>query len=265
MGLTCSASRLPNGSNLMPRWSKVLLTLVIVTGVLAGLGEWGLRLAIPGIVQTAVREQLDLPRSTPVDVSLGGSALLAALGGGVGNVGVEVPDAPVADGVRASLKFHADRVPFAVTSGELSDATASIFVDAADLGPVISLLTGGVADSGKTNGGALTVGRSIDAFGFSVPIEATLKLSIVDGNVRVEPAGLSAVGFDLDASQLANATGGLLDPLLSPRLVCVADRLPAGITLRDVRVTTGGVRLDVALSDDFLSNDAARQLGTCAK
>lgn len=247
----------------MPRWLKVVIALLVSVGVLAGLAEWGLRLLVPGIVQSTVRSKLDLPKSHPVDVELGGSALLHALRGGVGDIEVDIPDAPVADGVVASLTFRADQVPFSVTTGDIADATATMFVPADKLGPVVSMLTSGVADSGKTSGGDLVVGRTVDALGFQVPIEATLKLAVEDGQVRVEPTGLSAVGFDLNAEQLAAATGGLLDPLLSSRLICVSDKLPAGVTLTQIRITTGGARVDVALAPDFLSNAEQRAPGTC--
>lgn len=247
----------------MPRWLKVTIALVVSVGVLAGLAEWGLRLLVPGVVESQVRSKLDLPKSHPVDVELGGSALLHAIQGGVGDIEVEIPDAPIADGVIATLTFRADQVPFAVTTGELTNPTAAIFVPAAELGPVISMLTSGVADSGKTSGGDLVVGRTIDALGFQVPIEATLKLSVEDGMVRVEPTGLSAVGFDLSAEQLAAATGGLLDPLLSSRVLCVSDRLPVGVTLEQIGITAGGARVGVSLAPDFLSNAEQRAPGTC--
>lgn len=248
----------------MPRWGKALIAIAVTLLVLAGAGELGLRSIIPGVVEGQVREQLNLPKSHPVDVALGGSTLLHALQGGVGNIDVEVPDAQVTDGVEATLSFHADRVPFAVTSGEMSGATASAYVSSANLGPVISTLTNGLADEGRTLGGSLIVGKTISAFGFSVPLEGTLKLSVTDGDVRVEPTGLSAVGFDLSTDQIVAATGGLLEPLLSARVVCIADQIPAGITLDGVDVATGGVRVDVVIADDFLSNAAERDLGTCA-
>lgn len=247
----------------MPRPLKVVIALVVSVGVLAGLAEWGLRLAIPGVVEKIAREELDLPRSHPVDVQLGGSALLYAIGGGVGDIEVEIPDAPVADGVRATLDFRADRSPFDPSQGEMDGVTAAIYVKTADLGPVISMLTSGAVDSGKTSSGELVVGRQLEALGFTVPIEATLGLSAVDGEVLVEPRGLSAVGFDLSVDQLASATGGLLDPLLSARQLCVSEWLPAGAELRDITITTSGARVEFALAPDFLSNPAQQELGTC--
>lgn len=247
----------------MRRALKIVIALVVTVGVLAGLGEWGLRLAIPGVVKTIAQEQLGIPSSHPVEVDMGGSALLHAIGGGVGDISVEIPDAPVADGVRATLIFSADRSPFDPSKGDMTGATAAIYVPTADLGPIISLLTNGVVDSGKTSSGELVVGRQLEALGFTVPIEATLGLTAVDGEVLVEPRGLSAVGFDLSVDQLASATGGLLDPLLSARQLCVREWLPAGATLSDIRITKNGARVEFALAPDFLSNPQQQEPGTC--
>lgn len=247
----------------MKRWVKVLIIVAASLLVLGGVAEWGLRLFVPGIIQQEVRKSLNLPKSHPVDVELGGSALLNAIGGGLGDVSVEVPDAPVVEGLTATLAFHADRVPFAATSQAMSDATASIFVPAGELDPVVSLLTNGVATSGTTSGGELVVGRSLEVFGFSVPITARLALSAEDGRVRIEPRGLAAVGFDLSAEQLASATGRLLDPLLSPQLVCVSDKIPAGVTIESIDVAMNGVRVGVRLAPTLLADAAQRQPGTC--
>lgn len=144
-----------------------------------------------------------------------------------------------------------------------SELTAAIYVKTADLGPVISMLTSGVADSGKTSSGELVVGHQLEALGFTVPIEATLGLSAIDGEVLVEPRGLSAVGFDLSVDQLAAATGGLLDPLLSARQLCVSEWIPAGATLNDISITPSGARVEFGLAPDFLSNPVQQELGTC--
>ena len=247
----------------MKRWVKVLIVVAASLVVLGGVAEWGLRMLAPGIIQQEVRKSLNLPKSHPVEVELGGSALFHAIGGGLGDVSVEVPDAPIVEGLTATLSFEADRVPFAAKTQAMSEARASIFVTQAELDPVISLLTNGVATSGTTSGGELVVGRELGVFGFSVPITARLAVTAEDGAVRIEPRGLTAVGFDLSAEQLAAATGRLLDPLLSPHLVCVSDKIPVGVTIERIDVAMNGVRVDVRLAPTLLSDAAQRQPGTC--
>lgn len=247
----------------MPRWAKALIAIGISVLVIGVVAEVGLRMFVPGIVERIVREQLDLPRNHEVNVELGGSAVIYALGGGLGDISVDIPDTAVVDGASATLSFHADRLPFAATSRDMTGATASVFVKSGDLGPMVSLLTSGAADTGKTGDGEITVGRSIDAFGFSVPISASIKASVEDGKVKIVPTGLSAVGFDLSADQLGAATGGLLEPLLQPHVLCVSDRLPAGAMLEDIKVSRTGVRVDVSLAPDFFSNTAQLEPGVC--
>lgn len=247
----------------MPRWGKWLIGLVVGIAVLAVIAEFALRAIIPNVLGNALRDGLNLPKNHPVEVTMGGLAVGYAITGDMGDIDVQIPDAPVVEGVEASLSFHADRAPFDVTKGEIQGGTASAFVTTKQLTPLITLFTNGVADSGGLKDGDLAVGRTIDAFGFTVPLEATLQLGIEDGEVRIDPTGLSAVGFSFDADQLAAATGGLLKPLLESRLVCVSDRIPQGITLTAIDVMRTGVQVEADLDPQLLSNPQQLELGSC--
>lgn len=253
-------SRERNGS---PWWAKLIIVVVVI-GLLGGAAELALRLLIPGVIAGAVRTQLHLTDDHPVDVDLGGSALLSAFRGGVGDVTVDVPDAPLVEGIQADASLHADLVPFNPTSGEISDGTVELRLDKKQLGPVIETLTQGVAQSGEVKNGELVVGRSLEAFGQQVKFSARLGVQAVDGAVKIEPLGLSAAGFDLSADQLAQATGTLLDPVLKPQTVCIADQLPAGVKLTDIALSsTGAVTLRADLAPGVLSDEKQRAMGTC--
>ncbi|WP_336660770.1 LmeA family phospholipid-binding protein [Leucobacter sp. USHLN153] len=246
-----------------PWWVK-LIAVVAAIGLLAGAAEVALRLIIPGVISGIVRDELRLTDDHPVDVSLGGSALLHALGGGVGDVTVEVPDAPLIEGITADGSLSADRVPFDPSTGEISGGTVKVVLGADQLDPVISLLTQGVAQSGEVRDRELVVGRTIETFGQELTISARLGVQAVDGAVKIDPLGLKAAGFDLSAEQLAQSTGSLLDPILQPQTVCIADQLPAGATLTDITLSsTGSVRLEAALAPGILSDPAQQELGSC--
>lgn len=250
----------------MPKWAKRLTAVVVTIAVLAGLGEIALRLIIPSTIAGAVRSQLKLTPDHPVDVSLGGSALLHALTGRVGDVTVDVPDTPLIEGLTADASLRAGSVPFNPTSGEIREGSVALTLSQEQLGPVISTLTSGVADSGEVRDGALVVGRTMELFGQQVPLSATLKLAVVDGgDVQVTPEGLSAAGFDLTSDMIAQMGGSMLEPLLQPRTVCVRDQLPKGLTLTDLRFSsTGSATIEAALSPDILSDPAERDPGSCA-
>src|SRR5690606_35258355 len=145
-----------------------------------------LRLIIPNVIAGAVREQLHLSSDHPVQVDLGGSALLYALSGRVGDVGVEIADAELVEGLRGSVQLHADAVPFDFANGEIQEATARLTLDREQLPEAISLLTGGIADSGAVRDGDLVIGRSVEIFGVGVEVSVTLGLAVnPDGTVAI--------------------------------------------------------------------------------
>lgn len=244
---------------------KAVAGVVVAVAILVGAAELALRLIVPGIIAAEVRDQLALTDNHPVDVSLGGSALLHAVGGGVGDVTVDVPDAPIIEGVVADASVHADRVPFDPTSGEITGGTARLTVSKDHLGGVIEVLTQGIADSGSVRAGELAVGRELEVFGQTVDLSASIALSVADGDVEIEPRGVRAAGLDLSAEQLSAATGSLLDPILQPQTVCVAEYLPAGIELTGIELSsTGSASIDADLSPTILSDAAQREPGSCA-
>ena len=247
-----------------PRWWVRILSVLVVLGLLAGAAEIALRLILPGIVAGAVRTQLKLTDDHDVEVGLGGSQLLAALGGGVSDITVQVPEAPLIEGVSADVSVHADRVPFSVTTGEITNGTANLTVPKERLSEFAEILTQGLAQTVEVRDGGLMVGRSMELLGQEVPLSATLGLTIVDGAVEVEPRGVAAAGFDLSADQISGATGGLLAPMLESHTFCIKDRLPAGITLTDIVFSsTGSVSVKADLDPRIASDKAQQQPGTC--
>lgn len=253
-----------SGGERKPRWWLRILWVVVIVGVLAGAAEFALRLIVPGVIQTAVRQQLGMPSNHEVDVSLGGSVLLGALRGGVRDVTIDVPDAPLIEGLAADAELHAAAVPFNPLSGEIEGATAKLTFTKDQLSPAVSLLTSGVADSGEVKDGALVVGKSLAVFGQEVPLTVSLGLSVDSGDVVVQPEAVNLADLGLDAAQISQATGGLLDPILQQRTVCVRDQLPRGVTLTNISLLRGGAAVvEAKLAPGLLSDDAEREKGTC--
>ncbi|WP_449280420.1 hypothetical protein [Leucobacter sp.] len=246
------------------RWVRRILAVLLGVALLGGAAEVALRLIIPGVIGGIVRDQLQLTDDHPVEVSLGGSALLHALRGGIGDVGVEIPNAPLIEGVVVDARVHADFSPFDPQSGEIDGGTASLTVPKDQLGSVIELLTSGVAQTGEVRAGELAVGRTVEAFGQQLTITARIGLAVHEGDVEIEPRGVNAAGLDLSAEQISQATGSLLDPILQPQTVCVRDRIPAGVELTDIVLSsTGSVRIEAALDPGILSEPAQLEPGTC--
>ncbi|MBO1903023.1 hypothetical protein J4H92_13835 [Leucobacter weissii] len=249
----------------MGRWLKPVVVSVVVLALIVGAAELALRLIVPGVVAAAVRQQLELSADHPVEVSLGGFATAYAVTGRLGQVTVAVEDVEAIEDFPADLLLSADAVPFdLLDGGELSGARAEVTVGKEQLPAAISLLTGGAADSGKVQGGELVVGRTAQMFGTELELTVDLALAVEDGDVLIEPTGISAAGFDLSTEQIREAAGDSLDGILTAHTVCVRDRLPAGVELTGVRLsTTGSATIEADLSPTLASDPAQRNPGTC--
>ena len=112
-----------------------ILGVVVALAVLAGAAEVALRLIIPNVIANAVREQVGLSEDHPVDVSLGGSALLHAVTGRVGDVTIGVDDLPLPGGIVVNARLHADSAPFDPSSGDLRGGTGAVVNPCQSRGP----------------------------------------------------------------------------------------------------------------------------------
>lgn len=247
-----------------PRWWLRILSVVVVLGVLGSATEFALRLIIPGIIEGVVRDQLKLTADHPVEVTLGGSTLLNAVQGGVGDVTIEVDKIPLLEGIETDASLHAAKVPFDPLTGKIEGGTVELTVPKDQLGNVVKLLTSGVAQTGEVRGESLVVGRSVELFGQEVGLTAKIGIKVKDGAIEIDPQGVNAAGFDLTAEQLGAATGSLLDPILQPQTVCVRDQLPAGITLTGITLSsTGAAKITADLNPGIFSDPKQQKQGSC--
>lgn len=247
-----------------PRPWLRLITVLGVIGLLLGAAELALRLIIPGVIATAVRDSFDLSDDHPVEVGLEGSAVLHALTGRVGGVNVEVLDVPVLEGVAVTVHASAASVPFDVSKGRIDGATASVTIPRDQLDPLISLATSGLAQSAEVRHGNLQIGRKIDFFGVGIPLEVTLAISVADGNVVVDPVTIGAAGAELTAAEISRLSLGSLRGILTEQSICVRDRMPVGVTLTSIEFSsTGDARISADLSPEMLSNPAELEYGSC--
>lgn len=247
-------------------WLRILVTLVVIALLAVG-AEFALRAIIPSVIASNVREGLGLGKDHPVEVQQGGSALMHALTGHVGEVQLTVPDVEVFDGIVTTLHASADSMPFDPTAGDILGGTASATIPSSSMDAVVKLATDGLVDTGEVRAGEILVGRTIELFGLQVPLSATLAVSVENGDLLIEPTSVRAVGFDLQAEQLRSLLGESAAGVLDAHAVCVRDRMPAGIRLTGIELRSGllggSATVTVDLAPDLLSNPRQQQLGTC--
>lgn len=246
------------------KWIKWVVAAVVAVAVLAVAAEVVLRQVIPNTVADSVRTELQLADDHPVEVELGGSALLSALRGGVSDISVDVPDIPVLEGVELDALAHADFVPFDPEHGRIRGATASLVAPADQLDALISLATQGFASTGEVKNGDIVVGGSLEVFGQSITATATFGLQIEGGDLVIEPKALDAAGFDLDVEQLRGLAPRLAEPVVGAHTVCVRDRLPAGVKLTRLTLDPdGSARISAKIAPGILSDPTQLDPGTC--
>lgn len=240
----------------------VLVVLLVVGGLIA---EFVLRQSVPEVMESAARKQLELSADHEVVATVGGVSVLAqTLTGGYRDVTLTVPDAPLGD-LRGALSLSADRVPLDPTSAPLDGAEGSVTLTPEQLQPLLSSATIGLAGELSLEGGELQLKSSIPLFGAQVPLELSLTLDVSDaGNVVVTPTRASAGGLEITAEQLTEGPGQILAPLMEPREICVLDRLPVGLRLSDIEITSSGKAVASFTAEPTLVTDPAmRAKGSC--
>lgn len=247
------------------RFLKRFTIAVIVVAILALAGELVLRQVIQSRIADEVRSSMQLADDHTVNVTLGGSALLHAAQGGVGDVTLHVPDVQILEGVAVDASAHASFAPFDTKNGELRGGIGSLTVPSSELDALVSQITQGFAETATVNQGNLRVERTLDVLGQEMPVSVTLGLSIADGDILVTPVDLQAGGLSIDAEALRSFAPGFAETVADGHAVCVRDRLPQGITLKSLAVEdSGAVTLDADLDPEILSNPAQLELGTCS-
>lgn len=269
--MTAATVELPKEPSEAPRkraklWLRLLVALLAIAAF-AGLAELALRAIIPTVIAGVVRDNMALPKDHPVEVNLNGSALFPALTGHVNNVSMKVDGVNVFDGIEANLFASAESVPFAPSKGEIIGARASVTIPSKSMNAVMALVSNGLIDEGKVRDGEIELGRTMQMFGYDVPLKATLAVSVKQGDLLVQPTSVSAAGFDLSTAELRPLLGESAATFLDTHVVCVRDQLPAGITLTHVdfrsNVFGGSATVSAKLSPDLLANERQLQPGVC--
>ncbi|MEB4615611.1 LmeA family phospholipid-binding protein [Leucobacter sp. M11] len=253
------------------RWGRRLTIVLVVLALLLGIGaviaEFTLRQTVPEVMESAARKQLSLSADHEVEATVGGTSVLwQTLTGGYRDVTLRVPDAPLGD-LRGEISLRAYRVPLNPTTGPLTAATGSVTLTPEQLQPLLSSATVGLAGEVSLEDGEMQIKSSIPLFGAQVPLELGVTLAASpEGNVLITPSRAKAGGLEITSEQLSEGPAQMLAPLLEPREVCILDRLPVGLTLTDIDITSSGKAVASFAADPKIVLDAAmREKGTCGK
>lgn len=241
------------------RWPWVVLIVIVVLAGLAVAAEFVARAILPGIVRSLVIDQLDLPADQQLEVDTDGILLPQLIGGRLDSLRLST-EAVTLEGITGAVEVTATGVP--LRGGDLAGASGTIRIDE---GQFTSLLatTDLPVDTVALDGANATVSGSISVLGIAVPISLTLTPGALEGDLELTPVSLSVGGVEIDASQVGSNLGSIGADLTQPQRICIADRLPAGLTLTGLEIDGSAAVIDIDVDGAIVTDESLLEKGTC--
>lgn len=241
------------------RWPWVLLIVVLVLAALAVAGELLARALLPGIVRGIVIEQLDLPADQQLDVDASGILLPQLIGGRLDSLHLSTESVTI-QGITGAADVVATGVP--LNGGDLGGATGTISVDA-DQFTALLADTDLPVDTVAFDAPDATVSGSVQVLALSVPVSLTVTPGAADGDLQLTPQSFSIGGVVVDADQVKATLGSIGTDLIRTQTVCIADQLPAGLTVTGLEISGQVAVIDLSVDGSIVTDRALQQPGSC--
>jgi len=241
------------------RWPWVVAIVLVVLVGLVVAAEFIARAVLPGVVRSMVIEQLDLPADQQLDVTADGILLPQLIGGRLDSLQLST-DSVTLEGITGAVDVTAEGVP--LRGGDLDGASGTIRVDESQFTELLSG-TELPVDTVAFEAPNATVSGSVSVLGVAIPISLTVTPGVADGDLELTPVGLTVGGLEIDAEQVGSSLGALGANLTQTQRVCIADRLPAGLTLSDLQIDGSVAVIDVDVDGAIVTDETLQQPGVC--
>jgi hypothetical protein len=249
-----------------PRRRRVwpwIVALAIVVGLAIVAWFAGEAIAHNLVVKTIrdqVISQLALPADQDVQVEIASPVIPQLIAGSLSEVSISSEDFPLGE-FTGDVAVTATDV--SIRGGDMGAATGSVTLDEQQLRALMSTVDGFPADTLGLAAPNVTMSTELSLFGVSFPVGVALTPSAVAGDLVLTPDELQLAGASITADDLRDRFGGLSDLVLRDWTVCVAQYIPAGVTLTDVAVDGQTLVADFDVDGAIVSDPALRENGTC--
>ncbi|MDQ0613208.1 hypothetical protein QF046_000849 [Microbacterium sp. W4I4] len=243
------------------RWPWVLLIAVVVLVALAVAAELVARAVLPGIVRSIVIEQLDLPSDQQLEVQASGVLLPQLLTGTLDELQLSSDEVTIG-GVTGTAHVTATGVP--LRGGALGAATGTVSIDQTQFATLLahSQMPDAAIALDAPNA---TLRGEISLFGRGIPVGLTVTPGAEDGDLLLTPVSATLGGDEVDLQALAGRFGDIGERLAGPQRLCIADQLPAGITLTGLRVEGTRAVADISADGRIAVDPELLENGTCPR
>ena len=246
------------------RWvGPVVILSILVILIVAALfvAEKLARDAAAAVITKPIQEALGTDQDVDVDFG-GGFLIFQALGGSVDHVTVTASDIAFA-GASGDIELTASGVPLNI-EGTVASLGATVSIDESSMQALVPALSG----SGGTvtfENDQLVLSTATDFLGSTVPVVIGLVPSAANGALSFEPVSMTVNGEDVSIDDVrAGAYGPGAAAMLTPATVCVAELLPASLTLDGATIHGDSLALSFAGSQVSLSGGGFSTKGSCA-
>jgi hypothetical protein len=226
----------------------------------------GAEVAARAITPTIIRDQLvsnlGLAQDQQIDVGLPGPVLLPYLVvGSLPELTLSAQDVEV-EGISGDVDVDLLDVP--VWGGtDWSGGHARVVLDEAQMRALLGQADGFPVDSFSLDDPEVALDTELELFGQSIPLGVRLGVGADDGDILLSPTTFLLAGTEISADALRQQAGPLLGSFAERWPVCIAEYLPAALTLTDVAVDGVTVVADFEIDSAILRDASAQQPGTC--
>lgn len=241
------------------RWPLVVGVMLVLLAALLVTAEVLSRSIVAGVVRDSVIEHLDLPADQQLDVTTAGLVVPQLLSGRLDTLELS-SDAVTLGGITGAAHVEARGV--AVRGAGLDTASATMRIHADQFAV---LLAGSElpVERVRVSEPHVTLAGALSLLGYPVPVALTVEPAADAGELLLTPIALEVGEVRWDAADVAGRWGAAGEQLSQTRRVCIADRLPRGVTLTGLRVIGDEVVVDVDIAGAITTDPALQRHGTC--
>jgi hypothetical protein len=212
-------------------------------------------------IRDQVVTQLSLPADQEMQVDIASPVIPQLITGTLSEVTITSEDVPMESFV-GDVTVSAQDIPIR-GGGEMGSGTATVVLTEDQLRTLMETVDDFPADSVGLEAPDVTMSTELSVFGLSIPVAAALTPSAVGGDLVLTPASLQLGGAEIGAEDLRDRFGRLSETVLRDWTVCIAQYIPAGLTMTAVAVDGEQVVADFDIDGAIISDPELQENGTC--
>ena len=241
----------------------VIVGIVVVLGTVAVIAESLARQQASALIADQVRSSLQLEADHPVEVTVeGASVLWQAVSGRLDRVTIEAPDVAFGELV-GDLSLIVEGTPIDPT--QPTDSVQAVYrVAEADVAALAGFLAGTVVSDVQLDEREIRFQTAFAFFGVEFSVGIGVTPTVEDGQLAFTPSSVQLGDERLDAADLQQQFGSIVEPLLTSQLFCVAQYLPQALELTSVQVGDEQLVAVFQAADVALRGPEFSTLGTCS-